>query len=117
MKFTTMKTTLLASAIAILSTQAFASANPSTQATRVLPTADVTSKAAAYELAFNKLAALKADSPTELNNDLGHVAINYPSTVALNDGAYITVAEKMSATGETLYTGLVNVSVTFDIAD
>ena len=117
MKFTTMKTTLLASAIAILSTQAFASATVTNQATRVLPTSDVTSKAAAYELAFDKLATLKAATPTELNNDLGHVAINYPHSVALNDGAYITVAEKTSTTGETLYTGLVNVSVTFDIAD
>ena len=117
MKMTTIKTALIASTMAILSTQTFASNTTTHQATRVVPTADMTSKAAAYDLAFDKLAILKTASPTELNNDLGRVAVNYPNSVELNDGAYITVAEKMNANGNTVYTGLVNVSVTFDMAD
>ena len=77
----------------------------------------MTSKAAAYDLAFDKLETLKTASPTELNNDLGRIAFNYPNSVELNDGAYITVAEKMNANGNTVYTGLVNVGVTYDMAD
>ena len=109
------KTALIASAMVILSSQVFASTT--TQTTRVVPTADMSSKAAAYELALDKLQTLQADSPIELNNDLGHVALDFPHSVALNDGAYITVAEKMNASGETFYTGLVNVNVTFDVQD
>ena len=117
MKMTKMKTALIASTMAILSTQAFASNTTTHQANRALPTADVTSKAAAYDLAFDKLATLKAASPTELNNDLGHVAVNYPNSVALTDDAYITVSEKVNESGNIFYTGLVNVGVTYDIAD
>ncbi|WP_298940575.1 DUF3316 domain-containing protein [uncultured Psychromonas sp.] len=117
MKMTTIKTALIASTMAILSTQAFAYNTTSHQATRTITTADMTSKAAAYDLAFDKLATLKTASPTELNNDLGRVAFNYPNSVELNDGAYITVAEKINANGNTVYTGLVNVGVTFDMVD
>ena len=117
MKMTKIKTALIASTMAILSTQAFASNTTTHQATRVVPTADMTSKAAAYDLAFDKLETLKTASPTELNNDLGRIAFNYPNSVELNDGAYITVAEKMNENGNTVYTGLVNVGVTYDMAD
>jgi hypothetical protein len=115
MKMTKTKTALIASVMAILSTQVFAANTHQNQTTRIVPTADMTSKAAAYDLAVTKLQTLKASTPIALNNNLGHVAINYPNSVSLNDGAYITVAEKMSPSGEMLYTGLVNVSVTFDM--
>ena len=117
MKMTKIKTALIASTMAILSTQAFASNTTTHQATRVVPTADMTSKAAAYDLAFDKLTTLEAATPIELNNDLGSVAFNYPNSVVLNDGAYITVAEKMNDKGNIVYTGLVNVGVTYDMAD
>jgi len=117
MKMTKIKTALIASTMAILSTQAFASNTTTHQATRVVPTADMTNKAAAYDLAFDQLEALKTASQTELNNGLGRIAFNYPNSVELNDGAYITVAEKMNANGNTVYTGLVNVGVTYDMAD
>ena len=117
MKITKIKTVLIASTMAILSTQAFASNTTTHQATRVVPTADMTSKAAAYDLAFDKLTTLEAATPIELNNDLGSVAFNYPNSVVLNDGAYITVAEKMNDKGNIVYTGLVNVGVTYDMAD
>ncbi|WP_413702220.1 DUF3316 domain-containing protein [Psychromonas sp. KJ10-10] len=104
----------MASTMAILSTQAFAT---TTQTTRVIPTEDVSSQAVAYELALDKLQTLKADSAIELNNDLGHISLDYPRSLSLNDGSYVTVAEKMNANGEISYTGLVNVSVTFEMAD
>ena len=106
------KKALIASAMVILSSQVFAQ---SIQTTRVVKTADASTKAAAYNLAFNTLKTLEADSSIELNNDLGHVAIYSPTSVSLNDGAYITVAEKMDASGDMSYTGLVNVTVTFDV--
>lgn len=106
-----IKNALIATTIALLSANAFASDTFSES--RVVKTADVTNKAAAYELALDKLNTLQNDSAVELNNDLGHVS-NYANSVSLNDGAYITVAEKMDANGNLQYTGLVNVSVTFD---
>jgi hypothetical protein len=108
------KTALIASAMLILSSQVFA--GDTHQATRVVQTADMSSKAAAYELALDKLQTLQADSSIELNNDLGHVTPD-PRSLSLNDRAYITVAEKMNASGEIHYTGLVNVNVTYDSLD
>jgi Na+-translocating ferredoxin:NAD+ oxidoreductase RnfG subunit len=115
MKMTKTKTALIASAMALLSTQVFAAT--AHQTTRVVTTADMSSKAAAYDSAFKKLEALKTDSAIELNNELGHIAMTYPNSIVLNDGAYVTVTEKMNENGQLFYTGLVNVTVTFDIAD
>lgn len=114
MKMTKTKAALIASTMAILSSQVFAT---TTQTTRVIPTEEVSSEAVAYELALEKLQTLKADSAVELNNDLGQIAYHSPRSLSLNDGSYVTVAEKMDANGELSYTGLVNVSVTFDIGD
>ncbi|WP_413702253.1 DUF3316 domain-containing protein [Psychromonas sp. KJ10-10] len=104
----------MASTMAVLSTQAFAT---TTHTTRVIPTAEVSSEVCAYELALEKLQTLKADSAVELNKDLGQIAYESPRSLSLNDGSYVTVAEKMNANGELSYTGLVNISVTFDIAE
>lgn len=114
MNMTKTKVALIASAMTILSTQAFAT---TTQTTRVIPTTAVSSQAVAYELALEQLQTLKADSAIELNNDLGRIALDSPRSLSLNEGSYVTVAEKMNANGELFYTGLVNVSVTFDMAD
>jgi hypothetical protein len=104
------KTALIASAMLILSTQVFAT--DTHQATRAVQTVDMSSKAAAYELALDTLQTLQSDSAIELNKDLGRVS-TIARSVSLNDGAYITVVEKMDTTGHILYTGLVNVSFTY----
>jgi hypothetical protein len=108
------KAALIASAMLALSTQVFASSTM--LSTKTVKTADVDTKAEAYELAFNQLETLQADSASQLNRALGHIAPDSRSLV-LDDGSYITVAEKMNTNGETSYTGLVNVKVSYDMAD
>jgi len=115
MNFT--KIAIIGSAMLALSTQVFASSNSSIiYSTRVVHTADVATKADAYKLAFDQLETLQADSSSQLNNALGHVAPDSRSLV-LDDGSYITVAERMNTNGEITYTGLVNVNVTYEIND
>jgi len=108
------KTALIASTMLALSTQVFAT--ETIHSTRVITTADVATKAAAYELAVDKLDTLQTDSSAQLNSDLGHIAPDSRSLV-LNEDGYITVMEKMNEKGELLYTGLVNVNISYDMAD
>jgi hypothetical protein len=108
------KAALIASAMLALSTQVFASSTM--LSTKTVKTADVDTKAEAYELAFNQLETLQSDSASQLNRALGYIAPDSRSLV-LDDGSYITVAEKMNANGEKSYTGLVNVKVSYDMAD
>ena len=108
------KAALIASAMLALSTQVFASTTM--LSTKTVKTADVETKAMAYELAFNQLNTLKSDSASQLNRALGHIAPDSRSLV-LDDGSYITVTEKMNANGETSYTGLVNVKITYEMMD
>jgi len=105
-----IKNALIATTMILLSAQAFAS--DSFQEWRVVQTTDTTSKAAAYELALDKLDELKQDSSVELNNDLGHVT-TYSNSVSLNEDAYVTVVEKMDNNGDMKYSGNVNVSVSY----
>jgi hypothetical protein len=105
-----IKNALIATTLAFLSAHAFAS--DSFQEWRVVQTSAASTKAAAYELALDKLEQLKQDSSVELNNDLGHVT-TYSNSVSLNDDAYVTVIEKMDKNGELNYAGQVNVSVSY----
>ena len=104
------KKALIASAILALSSQVFADSDPH-QANRILQTADTATQSAAYEMALEKLQALETESSTELNHELGLSAAS--RNVSLNEGAYITISEKMDDAGEMLYNGLVHVSVSF----
>jgi hypothetical protein len=112
MNFT--KIAVIGSAMLALSTQVFASTDM--HSTKVVKTADVASKSVAYQLAFDQLQTLEADSPSQLNNALGHIAPDSRSLV-LGDGSYITVAETMNTNGDISYTGLVNVNVTYEMND
>ncbi|WP_435236686.1 DUF3316 domain-containing protein [Psychromonas sp. PT13] len=114
MNFT--KTAVIASAMLALSTQVFANNMDTMHATKVLQTKDVATKVAAYDLAFDQLETLQADSPSQLNRALGHMAPDSRS-LSLEDGSYITVAEKMNANGNTSYTGLVNVNYSYQVND
>ena len=104
------KKALIASAILALSFQVFADTDAH-QESRVLQTADTATQSAAYEIALEKLQALETESSTELNHELGLSAAS--RNVSLNEGAYITVIEKMGDNGDMLYNGLVHVSVSF----
>jgi len=112
------KKSLIASAMLLLSTQVFAlnsyhhHANETYQSTELVKTVDANSKAAAYDLGIEKLSALKAATPSQLEKDLGGVSMQ-TSGVYIEDGAYVTVAEKMNEKGELVYTGLVHFSITY----
>ena len=112
------KKSLIASAMVLLSTQAFAlnsfhhHANETFQANELVKTVDADSKAAAYDLGLTKLNELKAATPSQLEKDLGGVSMQ-TSGVYIEDGAYVTVAEQMNAQGEVVYTGLVHFSITY----
>ena len=116
MNFT--KTAVIASAMLALSTQVFASSTSivTRHETKVVKTENVATKAAAYDLAFDQLETLQADSASKLNKDRGHIAPDSRS-LALEDGSYITVAERMNANGGTSYTGLVNVKFSYEMQD
>ena len=99
-----------ATAMVILSTQAFAM--DTHHAAQKVQTVDTSSKAVAYELGLQKLHVLEADTAIQLNKDLGGIS-TVINTVSLDDGAYVTVLEKMNADGQVVYNGVVNVSVTY----
>lgn len=106
------KKALIVSAMLALSSQVFADTDAHHE-TRVFKTADAATKTIAYNMAFEKLQTLEADTSTELNHDLGNLSAA-SRNVTLNDGAYITVAEKMNENGDILYNGLVHVAVDFN---
>jgi len=116
MNFT--KAAVIASTMLALSSQALANSTSTDtmHSTKVLETENVATKAVAYDLAFDQLEALRADSAAQLNRDLGHIAPDSRS-LTLEDGSYITVAERMNANGDTSYTGLVNVKFSYDMQD
>jgi len=105
------KNILIASAMVMLSTQAIADETYSSKQTVV--TADATSKVAAYEQALTKLDSLKVASANELQKDFWWVAMPV-NNMALEQGAYVTVLEKMDETGQLVYNGVVNLSVSYE---
>jgi len=111
MKFT--KLAIIASTLLALSTQVFASDITTMHTTKIIKTTEVASQSAAYEMALAKLNVLKTDDATELNRAIGHIAPDSRS-LTLEDGSYITVAEQMNPNGKIVYTGQVNINVTYD---
>jgi len=112
MKFT--KTLLIAStvsAMTMLSTPAFA--DDITYANETVLTADASSKSVAYEQGISALNELQAASSNDLEQKfwwLGMPANN----MTLESGAFVTVAEKMTADGQLVYNGIVHASVAYE---
>jgi len=112
MKFT--KTLLIAStvsAMTMLTAPAFA--DDITYANETLLTADASSKAVAYEQGISALNELQAASSNDLEQKfwwLGMPANN----MTLESGAFVTVAEKMTADGQLVYNGIVHASVAYE---
>jgi len=115
MKFT--KTLLIAStvsAMTMLSTAAFA--DDITYTNETLLTADASSKAVAFEQGLSALNELHAASSSELEQKfwwLGMPANN----MTIEEGAYVTVSEKMTADGQLVYNGIVHASVAYESDD
>ncbi|WP_372880351.1 DUF3316 domain-containing protein [Psychromonas sp.] len=120
----TVKNTLLASAMVILSASAFAGSavygNYSVHhSNKTIKTAPAETKQAAYELGFAKLNELKNDSAAQLSDELALPLGSYQekNSVSLDDGAYITLQEMMNDQGQVVYTGLVNVTYSYSQAN
>ena len=69
-------------------------------------------KQAAYKMGLNRLAQLKTSSPQQLSQVLKvHSSNPDGTTLHLNsDSSYVTVQERMDASGNVSYVGIVNVS-------
>ena len=108
----TIKTLLLGASALMLTVNAFAA----TTSSETLRTEAVQSKDAAYSLGLAQLQQLKSESGSQLSHDL---SINMDTfqernSVTLNDGSYVTVQESMTEQGKIVYTGLVNVTYSYD---
>jgi len=112
MKFT--KKLLIASAVSamtMVSTQAFA--DDISYSNETVLTADASSKAVAFEQGVSALNDLQAASSNDLEQKfwwLGMPANN----MTVEEGAYVTVSEKMTADGQLVYNGIVHASVAYE---
>ena len=104
---------MIAASLLIASVSATAASDYETVLTPVAPT-----KAAAYELGVNKLAALNDSSPAQLSRSLGtSFGDIQESSLRLKDGGYVTVQERADASGRVGYVGQVNVGVSYEMHD
>lgn len=108
----TIKTVLLGASAIMLTANAFAG----TVNSDTIRTETVASKDAAYSLGFAQLQQLKSESGYQLNNDLSTNADSFQekNSVTLDNGGYVTVQESMNEQGNIVYTGLVNVTYSYD---
>jgi hypothetical protein len=119
-----IKNVLLASSMVILSANVFAGTAlygdyGVHHDSKVIKTQTVETKEAAYSLAFEKSKQLKTASGSELSNEfaLSLDSFKEKNTVALDDGAYITIQESKNEQGNILYKGLVNVTYSYSQAN
>lgn len=107
-----IKTVLLGASAIMLTANAFAS----TGSSNTLRTETVQSKDAAYSLGFAQLQQLKSESGYQLNNDLSTNADSFQekNSMTLDNGGYVTVQESMNEQGKIVYTGLVNVTYSYE---
>ncbi len=120
----TIKNVLLASSMLILSANVLASTSiygnyGVHHDSKVINTQAVETKEAAYTLGLEKLEQLKSDSGSELSNEfvVSTGSFQEKNSVALDDGAYITIQESMNEQGQLVYNGLVNVSYSYSQAN
>ena len=105
---------MIAASLLIASVSATAASDYET----VLMTPVAPTKAAAYELGVNKLAALNDSSPAQLSRSLGtSFGDIQESSLRLKDGGYVTVQERADASGRVGYVGQVNVGVSYEMHD
>lgn len=108
-------TTLVATSVLLFSATA---ANAHTFLERsqksTLITETASSRAQAYQFGANKLSALKSASQSQLTNNNIKFSLDVDeSSVRIEDGAYVTVQERMDANGRIGYVGLVNFEISY----
>ena len=108
-------TTLIVTSALLLGTTAASAANLYQDPTSV-KTEAFNSRDAAYQAGINKLSALENASPRQLSREVDlFVTDNMrANSVKLEDGAYVTIEERMSANGELEYVGVVNIDIDYE---
>jgi len=109
-----IKNCLIASAMVILSAQAFA--DDFNYSDQTVSTAETSSKTGAYDLGMSTLNSLKAASSNQLEKQFWWVSMPVNNMV-LEGSPYITVLEKMDAAGVVTYKGIVHVSLRYESDD
>jgi len=112
MKFT--KKCLIASAMVILSAQAFA--DDFSYSDQTVFTAETATKDAAYKLGMSTLNTLQADTSNQLEKKFWWVSMPI-NNMTLEGNPYITVLEKMDDAGKVTYKGIVHVSLRYETDD
>ena len=75
-------------------------------------------RADAYQAGVDKLYTLKASSPRQLSSELGLYSSSIDkSTVQLDEGAYVTIEERVNTSGQLRYIGVVNVNVSYAMVE
>ena len=107
-------TTLVAASVLLIGASAAQAYDFERHTKDTLTTETASSRAEAYQLGTSKLSQLQSASPRALYNELGLYSSEAVETsTRLNDGAYVTIQERMGANGQLGYVGLVNVDVTY----
>jgi hypothetical protein len=112
-------TTLVATSVLLLSaTAANAHTFRDLSEKSTIMTEAASSRAQAYQFGANKLSALKSASQSQLTNNNITFSLDVDeSSVRLENGAYVTVQERMDANGKIAYVGLVNFEISYTQED
>jgi hypothetical protein len=113
-----IKTTLFVTVMIMTSASAFAQPlftggnYVSRESMKTISVASMTTSDEAYQQALSELNVLKAMSAQELNKELQILTFNVESrSTHLEEGAFVTVQERMNENGQLEYLGKVNVKV------
>ncbi|RVU83605.1 DUF3316 domain-containing protein [Leucothrix sargassi] len=84
----------------------------------ILMTKTVATPSAAYQEGIERLEALRQATPQELSDELNLFSNKIDEdTIAIDEGAYVTVQERINYDGNIGYIGVVNLAVTYEMED
>ena len=116
--FTKTIPAMIAASLLLASVSASAESVVKRIESNIIKTSVVASQAEAFQLGQNKLSQINSTSQNKLSQLLRlHSGRPDLSTLVLNEGAFITVQERMGANGQLSYVGLVNVDYSYDEID
>ncbi|RVU86648.1 DUF3316 domain-containing protein [Leucothrix sargassi] len=111
-------TTLLATSVLLIGASAANAYTFEETTSDQIFTGMTNSKEAAYQSGLAKIQSLKSASPYELYDEVGLFGADIEAdTVELEDGAYVTVQERLQANGQKAFVGVVNLDVSYEVHD
>ena len=116
--FTKTIPAMIAASLLLASVSATAESVVQRTETDIIKTSVVASQAEAFQLGQNKLSQLKATAQNKLSQVLrvnsGRPDLN---TLRIEEGAFVTVQQRMEANGKLGYVGMVNVDYSYNQID